>query len=79
MTEKKLTTRSAGVLQSFAGLLLHCFMVSASTNQSAAVAGQLPPRLHRVFKNVMYVPPTAGSLTFAKKAIDATNMLLAAI
>ncbi len=40
----------------------HLRQVNTSTNHSTTVEGQLPPKLHKVFSNVMYVPPTAGSL-----------------
>jgi hypothetical protein len=51
-----------------------CETVSGSTSQRARVVGQLPPKLQIVLRSVMYVPPTAGSLIFAKKLITDTNI-----
>ena len=53
---------------------MHCFEVRGSTHHNARVEGQLPPRFVTVLSSVMYVPPTAGSDTLAKKAMTDTNM-----
>jgi hypothetical protein len=53
----------------------HRLYVRLSTIHRASVLGQFPPRFDNVFSSVMYVPPTAGSLTLAKKAITATYIL----
>ena len=48
--------------------------VSPSTNHSARVWHQFPPRFVTVLRSVRYVPPTRGSLMRAWKAMKATNI-----
>ena len=68
LSEKELTTISG--LQ-FSGHRVH---VKISTSHKATVLGHVPPKLLRVFNNVMYVPPDRGSLILAKNAIIDTNI-----
>ncbi len=45
------------------------FQVNKSIIHKDIVAGHVPPKFSTVFHSVMYVPPTRGSLTFAKNAV----------
>ena len=49
-------------------------MVSGSTNHNIKVDGHTDPRFEMVFNKVMNVPPIAGSLIFAWKAMIETNI-----
>lgn len=75
-TLKGFTVSRVAVEQSFSNdSLEQVLLVSGSTIHKASVEGQFPPKFDTVFSSVIYVPPTTGSLIFAKKAITATNML----
>lgn len=68
LSEKLLTTRFGLQFSE------HRVQVKISTSHKATVLGHVPPKLLRVFNNVMYVPPDRGSLILAKNAIFDTNM-----
>jgi len=55
---------------------MHRFTVTSSSSMRDKLIGHLDPRLAMVLRSVMYVPPIAGSLIFAKNAICDTNMRL---